>query len=523
MSTYLTAASMPGHLVAQATFEGPDVDWFALSPLIVLVGAALALLLLGALTPTWPRGLYAWVTVAAAIAAGGLAMANWDDITDGTPKTLVDGALAFDTFSMFVTIAVCVALIGVALITSDHLRRINLPGPSLDGPEHYGLFLIAGAGGVVMGAANDLIVLFLGLETLSLAFYVLAASNRRKAKSQESGMKYFILGGFSSAFFLYGIAMIYGATGTTNISKMVAAFDNTIPIDRNEAFLLAGVALLVVGFGFKVAAAPFHVWTPDVYEGAPTPITALMASVGKIGAFAALLRVLVVGLGYYRDDWRPVIWVLAIASLVVGSVLAVVQTNVKRMLAYSSISHAGFMLVGLEAAGHRAGEADSGAGVPAVLVYLIAYAVLVVGTFGVVALVARRGDDRTDLDSFRGLGKRQPALALALTVFLVAQAGVPFTSGFIAKFGVISAAVDEESYALAIIAMLASVIAAFLYLRIMVSAWIVDAPDDDGAEPVTVPFRSGLAIAAAAAFTLVVGIVPGWLLDAADVTIAFAR
>ena len=307
-----------------------------------------------------------------------------------------------------------------------------------------------------MGAANDLIVLFLGLETLSLAFYVLAASNRRRTKSQESGMKYFILGGFSSAFFLYGIALVYGATGSTNLGEIVAAFDNTIPVDRNEALLLAGIALLLVGLGFKVAAVPFHVWTPDVYEGAPTPVTALMASVGKAAAFAAHAA---------RARRRPrrttattggrSIWVLAVASLVIGSVLAVVQTDVKRMLAYSSINHAGFMLVGLEAAGRNAGEADSGPGVPAVMVYLLAYAVLVVGTFGVVSLVARRGDARTDLDSFRGLGQRHAALALALTVLLVAQAGVPFTSGFIAKFGVIGAAVDESSYALAIIAMLA--------------------------------------------------------------------
>jgi len=510
-------------MIAQATFQATDVDWFALSPLIVLVGAAVLLLLVGALTPQWPRGLYAGVTVVSAIAAGALAMMNWDDITDGGGKALVNGALAFDTFSMFITITICTALIGVALITTDQLHRAGV-----DGPEHYGLFLIAGAGGVVMGAANDLIVLFLGLETLSLAFYVLAASNRRRAKSQESGMKYFILGGFSSAFLLYGIAVIYGATGSTNLSTMVASFDTLVPVDTNDAFLLAGIALLLVGLGFKVSAAPFHVWTPDVYEGAPTPVTALMASVGKVAAFAALLRVLIVGLGHYRDDWRPIIWVLAIASLVVGSVVAVLQTNVKRMLAYSSINHAGFMLVGLEAAGHHAGEATSGDGVPAVMVYLLAYAVLVVGTFGVVALVARSGDPSlgegaTDLDSFRGLGKRRPALALALTVFVVAQAGVPFTSGFIAKFGVISAAVDERSYALAIIAMVTSVIAAFLYLRIMVSTWVLDAPEDDPLEAVTVPFSSGLAITAAVVFTLVVGVLPGWLLDAADVTVAFAR
>jgi NADH-quinone oxidoreductase subunit N len=272
-----------------------------------------------------------------------------------------------------------------------------------------------------------------------------------------------------------------------------------------------------------VAAVPFHVWTPDVYQGAPTPVTGYMASVGKVAAFAAMVRVFVVALPFYRDDWRPVIWILAVLSLVVGSFLAVVQTDVKRMLAYSSISHAGFILVGIEAAAHQAGESDPGPGVPSVLVYLIAYAVLVIGSFAVVTLVARTGDGSTDLQAFRGLGRHRPALALALTIFLVAQAGVPFTSGFIAKFGVIAAAVDEQSYALAVIAMLASVIAAFLYLRIMAYTWMVDEPEDAGLEPVRVPFSSGLAITAAVAFTLLVGILPAWLLDAADMTTQFAR
>ena len=331
-----------------------------------------------------------------------------------------------------------------------------------------------------MGAANDLIVLFLGLETLSLALYVLAASHRRRAESQESGIKYFILGGFSSAFLLYGIALVYGATGSTNISSIVASFQGTMPLERNDALVLAGVALLLVGLGFKVAAVPFHVWTPDVYQGAPTPVTAFMASVGKVAAFAAMLRVLVVALPFYRDDWRPVVWVLALASMVVGSMLAVVQTDVKRMLAYSSISHAGFILVGLEAAAHGAGEADSGPGVPSVMVYLFAYAVLVIGTFAVVALVARTGDGPPTSTRSAASASGAPLLALALTVLLVAQAGVPFTSGFIAKFGVIQAAVDERSYVLAIVAMVTSVVAAFLYLRIMVSTWI-EPPDDDDA------------------------------------------
>ncbi len=278
-------------------------------------------------------------------------MVQWDDITDNGPTTLVGGAIAFDTLAMFLTITICIALLLVSLLCDAHLR-----GTPNDGPELYALYMVAAIGGLVMASANDLIVLFLGLETLSLAFYVLAASNRRSSQSAEAGLKYFVLGGFSSAFFLYGIALIYGATGSTNISEMVVAMQTTVDIENPSALALAGIALLMVGLGFKVAAAPFHVWAPDVYQGAPSPVTAFMASAGKAAAFAAMLRVLVIALPFYRNDWRPVIWVLALLSLLVGSFLAVVQTNVKRMLAYSSVSHAGFILVGVEAAAHQAGE-----------------------------------------------------------------------------------------------------------------------------------------------------------------------
>ena len=362
-----------------------------------------------------------------------------------------------------------------------------------------------------MASANDLIVLFLGLETLSLAFYVLAASNRRSNESAEAGLKYFILGGFSSAFFLYGIALVYGATGSTNITEMVQALSGAVNVD-NDTFALAGVALLIVGLGFKVAAAPFHVWTPDVYQGSPSPVTAFMASAGKAAAFGALIRVLVSGLPFYRDDWQPIIWVLAILSMVIGSFLAIVQTNVKRMLAYSSVSHAGYVLVGVEAAAHTAGQNEPGLGISSVQLYLLLYAVLVIGSFGVVTIVD--GSHDASIGSFRGLSKRKPTLALAFTVFLLAQAGVPFTSGFIAKFGVVQAAVDVHSYALAIIAMVTAVVAAFLYLRIMVSMWLHD-PDED-APGVSVSFSGAVAIGFAALFTLAVGLYPGWLIDLSD-------
>ena len=292
-------------------------------------------------------------------------------------------------------------------------------------------------------------------------------------------------------------------------------------LEGQDSIVLAGLALLIVGLGFKVAAVPFHVWTPDVYQGAPTNVTAFMASVGKAGAFAAMLRVLVVALPFYRDDWRPAIWVLAVLSLAVGSIVAVVQTDVKRMLAYSSISHAGFILVGVEAAGHDAGEPITGGGLPSVLTYLLLYSVLTVGSFAVVALVGRSNGGDTSLDAFKGLGRRRPALALGLTVFLLAQAGVPLTSGFVAKWAVIQAAVEAESYAIAIIAMVAAAIAAFLYLRIMVSTWLE--AGDDATEQEAVPFASGLSVLLAAVFTIAVGVWPNWLLDAADTVTQYAR
>src|SRR5207244_5566761 len=272
--------------------------------------------------------------------------------------------------------------------------------------------------------------------------------------------------------------------------------------------LLAGFAFLLVGLGFKVAAVPFHMWTPDVYQGAPTPVTGFMAAGAKAAGFAALLRIFFSPFGPERLDWQPIVWAMAVATLLVGSVLAIVQTDIKRMLAYSSISHAGYVLVGLQAATDR--------GVAGSLFYLLAYTFMVLGSFGIVSLVGRRGDEQHSLDTYRGLAARRPALALVFTVFLLAQAGVPLTSGFLAKFYVIGAAVESHSYALAVIAMLAAVIAAFFYLRVIVVMYMSgDASAADGApeDPIRVPVAAGAALAVTLAFTLIVGFLPSVVID----------
>jgi NADH-quinone oxidoreductase subunit N len=500
-----------GALIAD-TLQGPKIQWFALSPILVLLGGVMVLLVGSALTPTWPKRAYASFTAAVGAAVVVLGFILWHRIDLHGPQKLVADSLQFDKMTIWVTITIAVAVMLASLVTDDYLRR-----EGIDGPEVYALYMLAAIGGVVMGASNDLIVLFLGLEILSISLYVLAASHRKRIKSQESGIKYFVLGGFSSAFFLYGVAMIYGSTGSTNFTTIVDHFNTVVQTTRhNDALALAGVALIIVGLAFKVSAVPFHFWAPDVYEGAPTPVTAFMASAAKAAAFAAMLRVLLQALPHWSSDYRPVIWVLAALTVVGGSVMAVVQTNVKRMLAFSSVSHAGFMLVGVEAAAHHAGNASGGDGRSSVLLYTLVYAVLVIGTFGVVTAVSRTGDAATDLGAFRGLGRSRPFLAMAMTILLLAQAGVPLTSGFVAKFGVIRAAVQEHSYGIAIIAMLAAVIAAFLYLRIMISMWVSEPQSgDDQREPVRLPVLLLTAIALSVGFTIVVGLFPNWLIHLA--------
>lgn len=488
-----------------SAFAGPSIEWLSVSPLLALLAGALILLLVGSLTNEWPKHWYSLTVVATSVAAIALSVVLWRDVSNEGAKLLIGGSLTLDHFALLGSIAICSAVLLVSLITSDYLSR-----DGSDAPEIYALYLTAAIGAVVMISSNDLVVLFLGLETLSLSLYLLAASNRQESASQEAGLKYFILGGFASAFFLYGVALTYGVTGTTRLIDLNTALTSYISVPRNDVILLIGIGMILVGFAFKVSLAPFQMWTPDVYQGAPTPVTAFMASVGKVAALVALMRVFVVAFPSRSDDWGVVVLVLSAATLVVGSVVAIVQTNIKRMLAYSSISHAGFILVGLEAASHR-DSVNAGDGLVAVGVYVALYAALVVGTFGVVTVVARNSSSEANsLDAFKGLAKNQPILGLVMTVFLLAQAGMPLTSGFVAKFGVIRSAVAVGSYQLAVIAMVCAVIAAFVYLRIMVSMWLSDSATT---EKVSVPMLSRFAIGLAAAFTLLIGFLPSLILD----------
>ena len=425
-------------------------------PVLVLSVGALLLLVVSAVLPkrSWP-GLYPLLTALIG-GAGAVASAwQWSDLrhlhTLSTRTLTIGQQVIYDRFSVFFMLTISIAVVLGALIADSYLRR-----EGLDGVEGYVLMLMSGVGAMLMCESAGLIMLFLGLEIMSIALYVMAAYHRRRTQSGEAGFKYFILGSFSSAIFLYGVALVYGATGSTQIYEIAAylAHDTL----THGGVLLAGMALLIVGLGFKVAAVPFHFWTPDVYQGSPTPFTGYMAAVAKAAGFAGLIRVLFEGLPTQAANWRPIIWLLAVLTLLVGSVMAIAQRDLKRMLAYSSISQAGYVLVGIQA-----GTAYGTAGV---LFYLFTYTFIIAGTFAVVQVIQGDGEARSDLGAIRGLARRQPYLAAAMLVLLLAQAGVPLTTGFLAKLYVIQASVEQGQYVLAVIAMVSAAIAAFFYLRV---------------------------------------------------------
>ena len=479
-------------MFAQAVI--PDVDFQILLPMLFLGVAGLLILTMTSVRKDIPGWFITGWTVTAALGSAISGLFLWDRFIDEGASSTIASSVGFDGFSIFLSIVIALSVAMAALLVHTYIER-----EELDGVEIQVLLLLSGSGGVIMSFANDLIVFFLGLETLSLAVYVLAALHRRRYTSQEAGMKYFVLGAFSSTFFLYGIALVYGATGSTNLVRINEFVGTTELLD--DGLLLGGIALLIVGLVFKVGAVPFHSWAPDVYTGSPTPVVAYMASGVKVAGFAGLLRILSVAFEPVVEDWRFVIEVVAALTLIIGSLSAVAQTNVKRMLAYSSITHAGFILLGVLAASER--------GTAAALFYVATYTFLVAGTFGALSIVADKGDENFGFDVFNGLARRRPMLGFALLIFLLTQGGIPLTSGFFAKFGVIAAAIEAESYWIAAVAMIAAVIAAYLYLRILVAMFLSE--PEEGAGGIVVPPTVAVVLAVSVVVTLVFGIFPGLL------------
>ena len=485
-----------------STIATPDIAWVALLPLLILSGAAILLLTIASIAPKdLSSSAFALFTGISALASAISAIPLWTRVQDAErgPFNTIAGGFSVDGFSLLITFLILISVILVTCLASAYLSDEGVTGP-----EPYALILLSATGGIIIAGASDLIVLFLGIEVLSIAAYVLAALDMRRVQSQEAGMKYFVLGAFASGFLLYGIALIYGATGSTSLSA-IREFLDSAELTK-DALLLTGIAMVLIGLGFKVAIVPFHFWTPDVYQGSPTPFVAYMASAVKAAGFAALIRVFYGALLSYQTDWKPIIYGLAIATLVVGSLMAIVQTDVKRLLAYSSISHAGYILVGF--------QSGSNDGVTSVSFYLITYAFMVLGSFTIVSIVGRLSGGKTNLQDFEGLASRRPILAAVFTVFLLGQAGIPLTTGFFAKFYVIEAAIEARSFGLAVTAMVTAVIAAFLYLKILVRMWLDDNDESDrmsmrqARANIPIPFQVGFVLLVSGGFTLFFGIWP---------------
>ncbi|MDQ1626778.1 MAG: NADH-quinone oxidoreductase subunit [Actinomycetota bacterium] len=520
--------------LSAATFQTPSVEYRQLLPMLIVFGVAL----LGVLVEAF-MGRTARQHVQLVLAVGGLVAAFVAVVgLAGHYGVAVMGAVAIDGPALFLQGTILVlavpAVLAMAEPSLDRGGVFTSAGSSVPGSEHervltatgvtqtevFPLTMFAIGGMLLFPAANDLLTMFVALEVLSLPLYLLCGlSRRRRLLSQEASLKYFLLGAFSSAFFLYGIALLYGYAGTVRLSGIAAAVSNG---SGSDTLLVVGTALLAVGLLFKVGAAPFHSWTPDVYQGAPTPVTGFMAACTKVAAFGALMRVFYVGLGGLVWEWQPLIWAIAILTMVVGSVIAITQTDVKRMLAYSSIAHAGFILTGMVATDTVDARTGEILGVSSVLFYLLAYGFTTIGAFAVVTLVRDAGGEATHLSQWAGLAKRSPLVAAVFTLFLAAFAGIPLTSGFTGKFAVFSAAIAGGATPLVIVGVVMSAVAAFFYFRVVVLMFF-SAPAPDGPAVAVPSALTTMTIALSAGVTVLLGVWPTQVLDLAAQASQFVR
>ena len=482
-----------------------QVDYlWALLPEVVICLFAMIVLVAGVWKPTRPgtdrvpSTDLGWLTLGGILAA---AVANgW---LHGVTEVGNAGMVAVDGFRLFANWIFLVGAALTVLVSFTYVARQRFQVG-----EFYSLLLLATAGMMFMAGTRDLIVVFLGIEVMSISAYVLTAFNRRDRRSAEAGLKYFLLGAFATAFLLYGIALVYGAAGSTNLTVIAAA----IEAGAGESSLLAiGVGLLIVGFAFKVSAVPFHMWTPDVYEGAPSPVTAFMASAVKAAAFVALLRIFVTGFEGIYATWYPIFWWLAVVTMVVANLIALVQSNVKRMLAYSSIAHAGYLLVALVAANETAAAG--------LLFYLLIYTLMTVGAFGILISVSNHGEEKLQIEDYAGFGWRHPLLGVFFTIFLLSLAGFPGTAGFIGKLYLLLGAVDAGLWTLSIILVLTTVVSYWYYLRLAWYMWMRESPEAAD-ETFFVPLPIRAALFAAAGLILLLGILPSGALELARDSVA---
>ncbi len=473
-----------------------DAALLPLAPLVVVAGTAVVLILLDLLPPRTSKGHLGVVALVGIVATLVSALFLW-----GRVERAFSGVVVLDNFALFFDVVICYAVALVLLLSLDYLRRNGM-----ERGEYYILVLFATLGMLLMAHAADLIVIFLALELMSLSLYVLAGFFQARLTAAESAMKYFLLGAFATGFFVYGIALIYGAAGTTALDRVGAALGSA----TRDPLLLIGLGLLLVGFGFKISSVPFHMWAPDVYEGAPTSVAALIATGSKAAGFAALLRVLLSTFRGAQPDWTALLWVLAVLTMTVGNVVAIAQSNLKRMLAYSSIAHVGYMLVGVVAGGPLGGGG--------VLFYLLVYSFATAGAFGVILLLERGRQEAVNQDDYGGLAARHPVLALTLALFLLSLIGMPPTAGFAGKFYLFGAAVRSGYIWLAIIAVLNSAVAAYYYLRVIIYMYM---RDQEGVPTEPAPsFAGRLALGIALWGVFQLGLMPAPVLDLAQAAVA---
>jgi NADH-quinone oxidoreductase subunit N len=468
----------------------PGEDYIRILPELILTVFGMAVMLLDPLLPERasrrPLGWLAFLGTLLAAAASVYQILY--------PGLAFFAMVRVDSFSIFFHVLITLLAATVILASFEYLDQ-----QEIHGGEFYGLVLLGAVGMVLMSSAVELVLIFIALEISSISTYILAGFRRRVAASAEASLKYFLLGSFATAFFLYGVALMFGATGTTSIQALAAA----LRAPHTPSLAYVAVAFLFVGLGFKVASAPFHVWTPDVYEGAPAPVVALMSTAPKAAAFAVLLRIFFAA---NAPGWFWLVWVSAALTMTLGNLGALVQTNIKRMLAYSSIAHAGYLLVAFAAAGQ--------VGVSAAIFYTAAYGAMNLGAFAVITYFARAGERYVTLDDYAGLGRRSPALAAALAIFLLSLIGIPITGGFFAKFYVFTAAFQSHLTGLVILGVINSAIAAYYYLRVLVVMYMREAREEAPLAPV--PTAMMAAIAACALVTLWLGVLPGPVLDYAS-------